>query len=151
MFSAAVVALLNRKKPPYFTLDCLTAQFPCQLRYAIKLQSNDPHGSLLLVDTMKWMEIYWTGDHEECSALRSVVTTAIASCAVPLAYHQSALKCNFAFFCDQKHQKQQDMPSIHLAAVNINKKNIAKVSCTIQDLPPVELNDRCKVWMEGVG
>ena len=95
------------------------------------------------------MEIYWTGDNEECSALRSVVTTAIASCAEPLAYHQSALKCNFAFLCNQQHQIQQD--DIHLAAVTINKKNIAKVSCTIQDLPPVELNDRCKVWMEGVG
>ena len=151
MFPAAVVALLNRKKLPYFTLHCLTAQFPCQLRYAIKLQSNKPHGSLLLVDTMKWMEIYWTGDHEECSALRSVVTTAIASCAEPLAYHQSALKCNFAFLCHQIHHIQHDMPSIHLAAVTISKKNIPKVSCTIQDLPPVELNDRCKVWMEGVG
>ena len=151
MFPAAVVALLNRKEPPYFTLDCLTAQFPCQLRYAIKLHSNEPLGSLLLVDTMKWMEIYWTGDHEACSTLRIVLTTAIVSCAEPLVYHQSALKYNYAFFCDQKHHIQQDIPSIHLAAVTINKKNIVKVSCTIQDLPPVELNDRCKVWMEGVG
>ena len=151
MFPATVVALLNRKVPPFFTLDCLTAQFPRQLRYAIKLYSKEPRGSLLLVDTMLWMEIYWTGDHSECSALRSVVTTAIASCAEPLAYHESALKCNFAFLCDQKHQIQKDMPSIHLAVVTINKKNIAKASCTIQDLPPVELNNKCKVWMEGVG
>ena len=97
------------------------------------------------------MEIYWTGDHEECSGLRSVLTTAIASCAEPLVYSELALKCNFAFLCHQKHHIQQDMPPFHLAAVTISKKNIAKVSCTIQDLPPVELSDRCKVWMEGVG
>ena len=145
------MALLNRKEPPFFTLECLTSEFPCQLRFAIKLMSNEPRGSLLFVDTMLWMEIYWTGDHEECSALRSVITIAIASCAEPLAYRQSALNCNFAFLCDQKHQIQKDIPSIHLAVVTINKKNIAKLSCTIKDLPPVELNDRCKVWMEGVG
>ena len=129
----------------------MTPQFPCQLRFAVKLHSKEPRGSLLLVDTMLWMEIYWTGDHEECSGLRSVVTTAIAFCAEPLVYSELALKCNFAFLCRQKHHNQQDMPPFHLAAVTITKKNIAKVSCTIQDLPPVELNDRCKVWIEGVG
>ena len=41
--------------------------------------------------------------------------------------------------------------SILLAAVIINKNNIAKVACIIQDLSSVELNDRYKVWMEGGG
>ena len=69
MFPATVVALLNTKKPPFFTLECLTALFPCQLRYAVKLQSKKPPGSLLLVDTMLWMEVYWTGRDAECSML----------------------------------------------------------------------------------
>ena len=67
------------------------------------------------------------------------------------SYNRERQNYNFAFLCDQKHQIHHDMPFIHLAAFTINKKNIAKLSCTIQDLPPVELNDRCKVWMEGVG
>ena len=145
------MALLNRKEPPFFTLDCLTAQFPCQLRFAVKMQSSEPRGSLLLVDTMLWMEIYWTGDPAECSTLHSLVTTAINSCAEPLAYHSSALKCKPGTLCNMKHHTQQDMPPVHVALVTVNKRKEIKLSCTVQDLLPVELNERFRPWMEGLG
>ena len=143
--------MLNRKESPFFTLECLNPQFPCQLRFAVKLQSSNPRGSLLLVDTMLWMEIYWTGDPAECSTLRSLVTAAIDSCAEPLAYHPSALKCDPGNLCNLKHQPQQDMPPVHVALVTVNKRKEVKVSCTIQDLPPVELNKMFHPWMEGFG
>ena len=143
--------MLNRKEPPLFKVDCLNAQFPCQLRFAVKLQSSKPHGSLLLVDTMLWMEIYWTGDPAECSTLRSVVTTAIGSCADPLAYHLSALKCKPGTLCKLNHHAQRDMPLVHVALVTVNKRKEVKVSCTIQDLPPVELSKMFQPWMEGFG
>ena len=142
---------MNRKEPPLFTLDCLNAQFPCQLRFAVKLQSLEPHGSLLLVDTMQWMEIYWTGDPAECSSLYSLVTAAIDSCAEPLVYHPSALKCKPGALCNLKHQPQQNLPSIHIALVTVNKRKEIKLSCTIQDLPPVELSEKFQPWMEGFG
>ena len=145
------MALLNRKECPFFTLECLNPQFPCQLRFAVKLQSSNPRGSLLLVDTMLWMEIYWTGDPAECSTLRSLVTAAIDSCAEPLAYHPSALKCDPGTLCNLKHQAQQDMPPVHVALVTVNKRKEVKVSCTIQDLPPVELSKMFQPWMEGFG
>ena len=145
------MALLNRKKPPFFTLECVNAQFPCQLRFAVKLQSSKPHGSLLLVDTMLWMEIYWTGDPAKCSTLRSVVTDAIASCAEPLAYHPSALKCKHGTLCNQKHHFQRDMPPVHVALVNINNRKEVEISCTVQALPPVELSIKFQPWMNGFG
>ena len=142
---------MNRKWPPLFTLECLNAQFPCQLRFAVKLQSSEPRGSLLLVDTMLWMEIYWTGDPAECSTFRSLVTAAINFCAQPLAYHPSALKCNPGTLCNLKHNPQQDMPPVHVALVTVNKRKEVKVSCTIQDLPPLELSKNFQPWMEGFG
>ena len=143
------MALLNRKQPPLFTLECLNAQFPCQLRFAVKMQSSEPRGSLLLVDTMLWMEIYWTGDPSECSTLRSLVTTAINSCAEPLAYHLSSLKCKPGTLCNLEHHVQPDMPPVHVALVTVNKRKEVKVSCTIQDLLPVELSTKFQPWMEG--
>ena len=134
------MSLLNRKEPPFFTLECLNAQFPCQLRFAVKLQSSNPRGSLLLVDTMLWMEIYWTGDPVECSTLHSLVNAGINSCAEPLAYHPSALKRYPGTLCNLKHHVQRDMPPVHIGLVTVNKRKEVKMSCTIQDLPPVELS-----------
>ena len=145
------MALLNRKEPPFFTLHCVNAQFPCQLRFAVKLQSPEPCGSLLLVDTMLWMEIYWTGDPTECSTLHSLVTAAIDSCAEPLLYHLSALKCRPGTLCNMEHHVQQDMPPVHVALVTFNKRKEIKLSCTIQDLPPMELSKTFQPWMEAFG
>ena len=149
MFPAVVVGLLNRKLPPCFTLEFLTAQFPCQLRYAVKLHST--LGSLLLVDTMLWMEVYWTGRDAECSMLRSVVMAAIASCAEPLVYHASALKCYPAILCNQEHHYQPNILSMHLALVDVGSDNVIVASCTVQDLEPIQLSQKYYKWMVGLG
>ena len=151
MFPAAVVAILNRKEAPLFTLACLDAQFPRQLRYAVKLRSENPAGSLLLVDTILWMEVYWTGRYSECSILQSVVTTAIASCAEPLAYHPSALKCHRAILCNAMHRRQKDLSPVHPARVTVGNDNVIIASCTEQCLAPYELTERCLCWMKGLG
>ena len=61
--------------------------------YQVRIEETPP-GSLLLVDTMSWIEVYWTSRDTECSMLRSVVMVAITSCAEPLMYHPSSLKCH---------------------------------------------------------
>ena len=143
--------MLNRKNPPFFTLDCLNALFPCQLRFAVKLQSLELCGSLLLVDTMLWIEVYWTGDPAVCFILHSLVTDAIASCAEPLAYHSSALKCKPGTLCNQKHLVQQPMPPVHVALVTVNKRKEVEMSCTVQDLLPVESSKMFQPWMKVFG
>ena len=143
--------MLNRKEPPFFSLDNVNAQFPRQLRFAVKLQLSKSFGSLLLVDTMLWMEIYWTGDPAECSSLCSIVTDAIASCAEPLAYHSSALKCDLGVLCNLEHNVQEDIPPVHVALVTVNIRKEVKMSCTMQYLPPVELSERFQPWMKEFG
>ena len=51
--------------------------------------------------------IYWTGDPAECYSLHSQV--AIDSCAEPLAYHPSVLKCKPGTLCNLKHEPQQNV------------------------------------------
>ena len=43
------------------------------------------------------------------------------------------------------------MPPIHVALVTVNKRKEIKVSCTIQDLPPVDLSKKFQPWMDGFG
>ena len=73
----------------------------------------------------------------------------ILKVTIPLAYHPSAIKCNPAFLCNLEHQPQQDMPSVHLALVTVNKRKEVKMSCTIQDLLPVKLTESFQHWMVG--
>ena len=100
---------------------------------------------------MLWIEIYWTGDPAECPSLRSIVTDAIASCAESLVYHPSALNCDPGTLCNLKHHAQQDMPPVHVALVTVNKRKEVQLSCTIQNLPPVELSKKFQPWMETFG
>ena len=100
---------------------------------------------------MLWMEIYWTGDAAECSSSHSIVTAAIDSCADRLAYHPSALKCKPGTFYNLKHQAQRDMRPVRVALVTIKKRKEIKVSCTIQDLPPVVLSKMFQPRMIGFG
>ena len=100
---------------------------------------------------MLWMEVYWTGKASECSMLRSVIMAAVVSCANPLVYHPSALKSHPAILCNQKHHHQPDMPSIHLALVDVSSDNITIASCTVQDLEPIELTKRYQCWFVGLG
>ena len=100
---------------------------------------------------MLWIEVYWTGDPAVCFILHSLVTDAIASCAEPLAYHPSALQYSPGALCNLKHQFQRDIPPVHVALVTVNKRKEDKISCTIQDLPPVELTERFKMWIVGSG
>ena len=153
MFPATVVAILNRKRSPLFTLDCLDPQFPSQLRYAVRLRSEDPAGTLLLVDTMLWMEVYWTGLPNKCSILQDIVSTAIASCAEPLAYHPSALEYHPAILCNARHHRQKDLSPIHPARVTVESDKVIIASCTEQkSLPPFELTERSHLcWMKESG
>ena len=84
-----------RKKTPFFKLESLTVQFPCQLQFVVKLELKKPPGSLLLVDTMIWMEAYWTGTNYK---LQSIVIAVIASCSEPLVCHPSSLTCHPAIY-----------------------------------------------------
>ena len=97
---ATVVALLNRKTPPTFNLDGSSHKFSKQLRYGVKLVSDELGGSLLLVDSLYWVEVYFTGIlSTNCSAIHCAINEAVSSCADPLWYEPSALKFTVSLLC----------------------------------------------------
>lgn len=140
---------MNRRTPPCFTLDCLNNQFCRQLRYAVKLKSDQPRGSLILVDTLQWMEVYWVGRPRECPLLLSVIKEAIHLCEEPLAYNKSTVTFSPGTLCKQKHNQQADL--LHPATVTIDCDNIAVATCEVQDLPPEEIDTKRFPWMEKLG
>ena len=100
MFPATVVALLNRKTPPTFRLDGASPKFSNQLRYGVKLVSDELGGSLLLVDSLSWIEVYFTGiPINNCSIICRTLDEAVSSCADPLSYDPSALKFTVSLLC----------------------------------------------------
>ena len=118
-----MVALLNRKKSPIFKLDVSSNNFDHQRRYGVKLTStkspddvhgspDDVHGSVLLVDSLRWIEVYFTGDPNKCSVIFDIVEEAVTSCAGPLYYEPSALKFTVAFLCRRAdHESVQPHPA----------------------------------------
>ena len=49
-------------------------------------------GSLLLVDSLSWMGVYFTGiPSNNCNIIRHAMNEAVSSCTGPLSYNPSAL------------------------------------------------------------
>ena len=69
LFPALVVQLLQREEKPIFTLPHSTKEDQLeidQLRNAIILSSESTSGAVLLVDSVDWMEVYFSGPSSEC-------------------------------------------------------------------------------------
>ena len=121
-----MVSLLNRKTVPLFTLDVST-KFQNQLRYAVRLYSEDLEGVVLLVDSFKWIEVCFTGVSNMCPVLCDVIHEAIHSCVEPLAYNSLALDYDLALLCRHSSHEVEDV-SPHLAIVRLKK---TYATCTI--------------------
>ncbi|XP_019863910.1 PREDICTED: uncharacterized protein LOC109593121, partial [Amphimedon queenslandica] len=73
LFPTLIVSLLSRKEKPHFFIDSRSRNFPQQLRYAVKLYSEDLFGSIFLCDNLKSIEIIFTGLTRHCYTLRQVI------------------------------------------------------------------------------
>lgn len=147
MFPAVVVALLNRKESPLFSLDSRSPTFPRQLRYAVKLYSEDLVGSIFLFDTFNWIEVYYTGLTENCPVLHEIIKIAVSSCAKILAYDNLALDCMVTVPCQLKHRFKETNLKMHPVTISL-KKTPPIIGCSIEtELPSVPLtNCRQSCW-----
>ena len=121
-----MVSLLNRKTAPLFTLN-VSPKFQNQLRYAVRLYSEDLEGVILLVDAFKWIEVCFTGVSKMCPVLCDVIHEAILSCVEPLAYDSLALDYDLALLCRHPSHKVEDV-SPHPAIVKLTR---TYATCTI--------------------
>ena len=147
MFPAVVVALLSRKETPLFSLDSRSPTFPRQLRYAVKLYSEDLLGSMLLVDTFNWIEVYYTGLTENCPVILEIIKIAVSSCAKILAYDNLVLNCMVTVPCQLKHRFKETNPKMHPVTISF-MKTPPIIGCSIEtELPLVPLtNCRQSCW-----
>ena len=91
LFPALIVSLLIRHASPQFDLhqpsqlDELPEE-SMQFRNAIQLSCIGPGGSVLLVDSIYWLEIYYTGLSIKCSSLKQAVLECIGDVIMKFQY-----------------------------------------------------------------
>ena len=142
------MALLNRKSRPQFFIDSNSHSFPRQLRYAVRLYSEDLLGSVLLIDGFKWIEVYFNGFIENCPVLRQVIRETISSCADLLAYDHKSLQVTVTLPCHQDHFIAAS--SFHGVILKYDQgRHIAKCS-EDEDIPPFVVTEKRQVcWLNG--
>ena len=139
---------MNRKTKPHFFIDSNSHFFPQQLRYAVRLYSEDLLGSVLLIDAFKCIEVYFNGFIENCPVLRQVIREAISSCADLLGYDHKSLQVTVTLPCHQDHFIR--VSSSHGVILKYDEgRHIAKCS-EDEDVPPFVVTEKRQVcWLNG--
>ena len=120
-----------------------------QLRYAIRLFSHDLGGTVLLVDAIKWMEIYFTGLPHNCSILRHIIEESIKECAEVLSYDESAVEFYFGLPCPHNHSKHRIVAKHHPAYARPSAEHVEAICSIKKELPPIVLTqDKHVKWFE---
>ena len=104
IFPALVVQLLQRKKSPTFQLfkpSHAQSSSQHQFRNAIRLtcRFSSVTGSLLLVDSIYWMEVYYSGQCSGCSAICHAVLEAIRNVVDKFHYQPKLQNPQQGFLC----------------------------------------------------
>ena len=110
-----------------------------QLRYAIHLDCDDMDGSVVLVDSYDWLELYYTGlPGSHCRKLLQSIKDVLPTCADTLHYDSSVAHVVPTLRCQNKHEKSVPVHPAKLSYVD----GIMVATCTEQKkLPPVKLTD----------
>ena len=145
MFPALVVSLVSRRENPHFFIDSRSPRFPRQLRYAVKLYSDDLVGSVLLIDRIKYIEVFFTGFASNCPALYGVIQQAIVSCGELLGYDE--LKIDLSLSCKREDHCPTSAPH-SMKVTPFDEKYYG--SCTLEtELAPLPLTERQLCWLNG--
>ena len=104
LFPALIVSLLKRHASPQFNLH-QPSQFDelpvesMQFRNAIQLSCIGPGGGVLLVDSIYWLEIYYTGRSTKCSVLRKAFLECIGDVVTKFQYKPILSLPQESFLC----------------------------------------------------
>ena len=133
--------MLNRKNSPFFKLDVSSPKFSTQLRYSVKLYCEELGGSVLLVDSLTWIEVYFTGlPTNNCRSLNYIIEEAVSSCAEPLLYEPTALRFTVGILCRHPDHVNDSSITPHPAKL-IPPPTFQHVQCTLMcELKPVPLD-----------
>ena len=118
-----------------------------QLRYAIHLDCDDMNGSVVLVDSYDWLELYYTGlPGSHCRKLLQSIKDVLPTCTDTLHYDSSVAHVVPTLRCQNKHETSVPVHPAKLSYVD----GIMVATCTEQKkLPPVKLSDeRQLTWFQ---
>ena len=121
LFPALIVSLLKRHASPQFNphqpsqLDEIPEE-SMQFHNAIQLSCIGPGGSVLLVDSIYWLEIYYTGRSIKCSSLKQAVLECIRDVIMKFQYKPILSIPQERFLCSIC-----PLPSNHLCRPNEDK------------------------------
>ena len=144
------MSLLSRKEKPHFFIDSRTSNFPNQLRYAVKLYSEDLVGSVFVCDKYKSIEVYFTGLPKHCYLLRQVILQALSTSAETLAYDLETLKFSALIYCTRKHMLPANDRKPHPITISF-RESPPVIGCSVEVLPVATLTDeRQSCWLIGI-
>ena len=147
MFPTLIVSLLSRTDKPHFFIDSRSKAFPRQLRYAVKLYSEDLFGAVLLVDRFDIIEVYYTGHTDNCFLLRQIILNAVSSSADLLRYD---VKIDANVSCTREHIVSINDTRLHPVSISW-QRSPPLIGCSVEsELCPLELtNERQRCWLLG--
>ena len=94
LFPALVVHLLQREA--HLKLDLSKDQ---QLRNAIYLSCISIEGAILLVDSIDWIEVYYSGDNSKCPQIRNAIRDGVFTVLNTFGYQVACGNLREGFLC----------------------------------------------------
>jgi len=142
VFPALVVQLLQRTDTPTFSLP-LQGSGQKQLRNSICLTCAPIAGGVLLVDSIYWMEVYYTGPCSTCPTIRQVVLNGISEVVSKLNYQPNLQTPKQGFLC-QACSPAFSMP--HPSYVSVSGKELSVTCIKNPILVDDVTSDRQQCW-----
>ena len=146
------MSLLSRQKEPCFFIDSHSLTFPKQLRYAVKLYSEDLFGSVFFCNDYKSIEVYFTGPPQHCCLLRKVILEGLSTSAEVLGYDEMTLDVSALVRCNRMHILPANDEEPHPITISYDVKPPA-IGCSREnDLPVITMNDisnKQSCWLIG--
>jgi hypothetical protein len=140
------VSLLSLEdKNTRFFIDSKSPIFPRQLRYAVKLYSPDILGSVLILDSFDYIEVFFTGNPKCCFQLRKIIKECITKSAKDLSYD---VKFDMTILCNLKNHFNR-YNNVQTHPVNISwARTPPQLVCSLETEQEVyELtDDRQRCW-----
>ena len=129
LFPALVVQLMRRESGQEFRLP----REQQQLRNAICLDCPSLSGAILLVDSIDWMEVYYSGENSQCSQIHQAIIDGISTVVKTFGYQDELSKprqgfCCQVLCCDCTHKHlcfvptRQDRPTSVTCSRNLQTK-----------------------------
>ena len=146
LFPAVVVHLLTRQEAPFFKHPLhKTEQFPCQLRNAVRLSCTTLGGAILIVDSHRWLEIYYSGEPSMCPSVRKAVIDAILLAGERLHYADLLVSMQEGFLCYLCRESDHHP---HPCFAHVLPNNKMQATCSIDEAINAAVSDmRKRVWL----